>query len=358
MIWVVPVVMAAASIASKLMKKKGGPSQSQNNKYGQVDQNVYGYTEPQRGETRDTSHRWLGDMFSGTMGEGMGSAERYWQGSGAPGMDGGGGGGYGGRAYGGSSGAAMMSADKVAEIERAKVAMGLDDPTYQFNMAPQQEERLLQRGSEQANAATTDQWRQMQDALVQGGDATSPAAMKMRSELARDNVRAQADTLRDVRSNWFSETRGLRHAWNELSTGVNVSNSGWENQRLFANQAAENMARATNASNQTQVGMANASNATSASMANAGNSLGWANLDFDKHRFMWEAGQDVLRPHAQKSVVNEGSTQKQSPGFWGTVGSIAEFAGDAYSAYAGAQGGGDGGGGWNADTWKTPSEWS
>lgn len=314
-----------SSLLGGLFGKKGGPSQSSKNTYSMMDPNLYGYTSPQRGQTRDTSHQWLQNMFSGTMGGDPGGSNRFWNGGGAPGMSAGGGGSM---AHGASSSAALMRAQMLDRVEQAKVAMGLDDPTYSFTMDPNQEERLLQRSAEQTNAATTDQWRQMKDELTMGGDATSPAAMKMRESLARQNVRSQADTLRDVRSDWFGDTRNLRHGWNELATGVNVQNTGWENQRLFGNQAAENQARAMNAQNQTQVGMANAGNATSASMANAGNSLGWASLDFDKHRFMWDASQDVLRPNAQQQIVQTSGTQSQNPGFWGGMSAGAQFGGD------------------------------
>jgi hypothetical protein len=280
---------------------------------GSKDMNIYGMQQGQRGGLASSAGNQLQGMYN-TDPNSFWGGKNAWTTTGdvqPPGgmswgaLTGGGGGGH------ASAGHATASL--------AKVAMGLDDPTYAIDMPKNEEERLLQKANEEGSAQAGDSWRRMQDSLAQsGGGSTSPAAMALQGQIERQRLAGSANTLRDTRSSWNEQSRGLRNSWNQLATGVNVSN----------------------ASNLTNVSMGNASNDTQASIANGGFASAAAGRSAAAAQFLLGArGADEDRsiqrytalngmnmgwqaPNAQKTMTPSGFSN-----LMGGLGSAASLAG-------------------------------
>ena len=339
--------MGAAAAIGGALGAVGGLINKPKNK----DMGVYGMNAKQRTGLGDAGHKQLMGQYA-TDPNAYWGGEKSWTTSGGMGPAGGltwnhlvgGGGGGGGGARAG-----------YAKASLAKVAMGLEDPTYSLEQPKDQEDRLLAKSNEMGSAQAGDSWRRMQDEMTRGGSSgSSPAAMALQAQIERQRMKGSSDALRDTRINWADSSRQLRHGWNELATGVNVSNAGNETQVSMGNAANETAASSTNAG----IGESAAGREAAAAQFLMGargrdedrmleryQGLNGMNMGWQKPVNQMEQQQSGLSRMLQGASAGFGSSGGDSGGFGGMIanmfkrkgkpnpGAYAAQAGNSYGAY-------------------------
>jgi hypothetical protein len=197
-------------------------------------------------------------------------------------------------------------------VDPAQAALNLSDldlnaEIYGLDLPEKQRQRLMSKGNEYFGAQTNDQVRQMNEAMTAGANSGSPAAIAAQAGLRRQQLKGQADMMRDVESDWFTQA-GARQAAARSQRADITSNTG-----MF-NAGQSNQVNTANEDRASNVGMFNAGADNSMSMFNS--QLDDAAADRSQRGGMFLAGlrgEDEDRMIRRYGGLNDMNFQALSP---------------------------------------------